>query len=404
MVLHGTSQTAPNKRVRNSNIEVLRLLAMLLIAFIHFPYPSGVQAYPNSGSFANSFCYMFLFKMLTCWGGVGDCLFFGITAWFLCEEQPSFRKSLTRAWQLEKQLWYYSLLFLALEVAKYVKHGQPMPKERLLDDILSTLFPVSSDLWWYPAAYILFLLLYPFITVALRSLGKRLHCALCIVSLLVWGLSPFYQDTLHNGYSHGLYGNVFVFIYLYVLLSCLRWYFSSLVQSKRLAFIFCGVGFLLGSASQFVHLLLSVKLQNHLIGWRSWTNNPVCFPSMLIALGLLIFANVYRPHYSRVVNKFASGALPVYLVLLHPFTLALLTSKVNIVFAALKLGYGYRRIGVCVGMAVMLYIAVLLFDFIRQSLFSHVFNRNPNRFLNWVLEKVTQFSWVKRVEETISEA
>ena len=67
---------------RNSRIEVLRLLAMFAITLNHFPWDYSMLSAGGSEGFAAQF----IVNLLSNFGGVGDCLFFGISAWYLSGE------------------------------------------------------------------------------------------------------------------------------------------------------------------------------------------------------------------------------------------------------------------------------------------------------------------------------
>ena len=67
---------------RNSRIEGLRLLAMFAITLNHFPW--DYPALSTGGS--TGLVAQFIVNLLSNFGGVGDCLFFGISAWYLSDE------------------------------------------------------------------------------------------------------------------------------------------------------------------------------------------------------------------------------------------------------------------------------------------------------------------------------
>lgn len=89
---------------RNSNIELLRILSILIIMWTHLSLLPQLKE-------TN---YPFLSGLIANLGGVGDNLFFGITAWFMCNESPNFRKSCRRVWKLEQQLLFYALGLFAI--------------------------------------------------------------------------------------------------------------------------------------------------------------------------------------------------------------------------------------------------------------------------------------------------
>ena len=93
--------------VRNSNIELLRIVGMLFIVWNHYLENDLL----NWASIPLR-SFSVLFSRL---GGVGDTLFFGITAYYLCaQENKTLRQSAKRIWKLEKQLLFYSWILFAL--------------------------------------------------------------------------------------------------------------------------------------------------------------------------------------------------------------------------------------------------------------------------------------------------
>lgn len=75
---HSLSISSITCTPRNSNIEILRIIAMLCIAFNHFPWPA--QDIVGSGSFVERLPMSLLLSLISNLGGIGDCLFFFISA------------------------------------------------------------------------------------------------------------------------------------------------------------------------------------------------------------------------------------------------------------------------------------------------------------------------------------
>ena len=69
------------RKGRNSNVEMLRLVAMASITLNHFPWD-----YLVLGSGDEACLAQFIVNLVSNFGGLGDCLFFGISAWYMSEE------------------------------------------------------------------------------------------------------------------------------------------------------------------------------------------------------------------------------------------------------------------------------------------------------------------------------
>lgn len=334
-------------------------------------------------SFCTRYFSMSLVSFLSSFGGIGDCLFFGLTAWFLCEEEPLFKKSVRRAWMLEKQLLFYAVILFVFQVTiwKCFGYGDMSPKH-VLRMILSTAFPFASSHWWYPTSYILFLLLFPWFTIGLRALGKMRHGILAISLLVLHGVLPWSIFRLDMAYS------VVLFLYLYILLSFLKWYMPSILTDSRLAvkLIVCALGF--DIVSVLLIQLIRPDAQN-----RVWMNCPSNLPSLVISLGLLVLANTRRKLTSKLVNKLASCTLAVYLILVHDGVNGALTELVTYLFPV----HGFAFIGICSVAAIVFYLCCLGVDCIRQLVFSLTVDRHNGRLFEVIWGRIARSNLIKSV-------
>ena len=178
---------------RNSNIELLRILSILIIMWTHLSVlPSLKEA-----------DYPFLSGLIADWGGIGDNLFFGITAWFMCNESPNFRKSCHRVWKLEQQLLFYSLGLFVVCTMLFLS-GYPIFHSMgswLHLGVVSVL-PVLTGLWWYPSAYVVFVLIWSRFVAWALTLGGLFVSSACYairkiaVGSFTYGVNPWYLPSM----------------------------------------------------------------------------------------------------------------------------------------------------------------------------------------------------------------
>lgn len=152
---------------RNSNVESLRLFAIILILLNH-----TVQEKILDLSIASPFLSYgsyFLARL----GGLGDVIFFGITAWYLAAGATTPKKSCERAWLLERQLLFYSVgLFLFVLLMRGAGLGfKSVEVKGIISWGISSAFPLLTKVWWYPTSYVCFLLVCPWANRILRRLG-----------------------------------------------------------------------------------------------------------------------------------------------------------------------------------------------------------------------------------------
>ena len=84
-----TEQSLKNKTIqRNSNLELYRIIVMLLIVAHHYVVNSGVIEIASEYPTSLRSLYYYLFGA---WGKVGINCFVLITGYFMCEREISFR-------------------------------------------------------------------------------------------------------------------------------------------------------------------------------------------------------------------------------------------------------------------------------------------------------------------------
>ena len=300
---HSLSISSITCTARNSNIEILRIIAMLCIAFNHFPWPA--QDIVGSGSFVERLPMSLLLSLISNLGGIGDCLFFFISAWYICEESANYKRQFKRVWILERELLFWSLLLLSGDlISQGLDLQETYSKKHLIKHIIIGIFPFSSNHWWFPTNYMMFLLVVPALSVGLKKTGKQLHKILSIILLIFFGFIPFgIVDRFSLGAPRIDY-SLWLFIYQFVLVTYLRWYKSDWLKSKSLMLKFMWIGGACDVITQSIGATLISTTSNEYITTEFlWMNCASCIPTMMFALGLLASAQQKKQKHSRVIIK-----------------------------------------------------------------------------------------------------
>lgn len=193
------------RKVRSSNLELYRIITMLLIIAHHFVVNSGVMesvlAHPDK---ANSY-FLLVFGA---WGKTGINCFVFITGYFMCKSNISLRKFL----KLVIQVWFYYILFYVL----FIIAGQ---NEFSVYKTIRVLFPVKNMTDDFISAFIVFYLFIPFLNKWMGALNKREHLWLAILCFAVFSLAasdPMIFSIRINYVLH--------FIVLFIIASYIRFY------------------------------------------------------------------------------------------------------------------------------------------------------------------------------------
>ena len=384
------SRTA-NRGGRNSNIELLRIFAMLCVAFNHFPWPT--QGIVNPEGFSQHLPTSLALSLISNLGGLGDCLFFFISIWYICEETANYKRQCKRVWILERELLFWSILLL---VGNLLSQGlgfqDSYSKKELFVYLIHGLFPALSTHWWFPTHYMLFLLIVPALSTGLRSVGKHLHGILAIILFAFNGLIPFeIMDKLPNGNFHSTMNySVWLFIYQFVLITYIKWYRQNWLKSKSLMTAFMWIGGLANVISQLAGtILLSIVSNEYVNPWYLWMNNPACFPSMMFALGLLAIAQQKQPWHNVPVNTLASATLTVYLLFTDPFTYSIIAA-----FTQLVPQHGATLLLVGVIVCLATFALCILLGIIRQALFAVTIDLHRGRWFELLWNKASAWTHI----------
>lgn len=154
----------PGKQ-RNSALELLRIVSMLMIVFHHFSIYGGFDWGNNSLTVPH-----FWYNFIASGGKLGVNVFVLISGYFLINDKCVF-VNLRKVLKLLGQLPVYSVVIFSIFAAcskATVDYGA----------ITKVLFPVTHETWWFASTYFVLFLLHPFFNVGLRAL-KKAHIKQC---------------------------------------------------------------------------------------------------------------------------------------------------------------------------------------------------------------------------------
>lgn len=171
-----TENCRSKRKERNSNLELYRIIVMLLIVAHHYVVNSGlIQVLENEPLDIPS-CVMLVFGA---WGKTGINCFVLITGYFMCRSRFTWEKLL----KLYLQILFYTVIIYGV----FCITGH----ERLsVYDVLWKIWPVKSINSGFTSCFILFYLFIPFLNLFLRSLDQKNHQMLLILLLFSFSLLP----------------------------------------------------------------------------------------------------------------------------------------------------------------------------------------------------------------------
>lgn len=169
--------------VRNSDIEALRILAMLAIIFFHFSY-HGIRPFVNESltllSPAEVLTWQVFFAHLIGWcGDLGNSLFMLITGYFLIKGKVNWKKNFLLA---------CAMLFYAWCILFYVTNWEMLELSR--QQVWDELLPFLRGENWFVSCYLVFSFFIPFINKLLLALTKREYKIFLLLLFLFYSVLP----------------------------------------------------------------------------------------------------------------------------------------------------------------------------------------------------------------------
>ncbi len=162
-------------KIRDSNLELLRILAMFAILFYHFYTQTAIFKSPVA-TFPHWFAMFF-----GSFGRSAVNLFVVIGAWHLID--LPFRS--IRVLRL-----YLTCLFYTVSVTALVLWSSPGLPEEMYKALLRAMMPFTASPLWFITDYLFLLLLAPFLNILIKHLDREKFRTLALLLLTIFTLIP----------------------------------------------------------------------------------------------------------------------------------------------------------------------------------------------------------------------
>lgn len=282
-----------NKK-RDSNLELFRILSMLLIIAHHYVVNSGlmdvikvdIQQY---GITAKSIFYL----MFGAWGKTGINCFVLITGYFMCKSQITKKKFL----KLLVQIYFYKIvIYLIFLFSGY----EPFSLKTLLKAIL----PFTQVDKNFTGCFLIFYLCIPFLNILIGNMTKRQHELLLVLALSVYVIIGTVLNVSFN--------YVTWFCILYFISSYLRLYPTPLFENSKFWFICTLCSVLVSCLSIVCMLYVGEKIGRYSPYFFVVDSNKIFAVSTGIT-SFMLFKNL-KIKYNPFINAVASTCFGILLI------------------------------------------------------------------------------------------
>ena len=338
---------------RQSNFEILRVLAMAMIVAMHFMLKGGIATpMSDDGSAVNHLAWIIEAFCIV----AANCYVL-ISGYFMIEAEWKLKKLIS----LVIQVLFYSLLIPL--VCLLVGIGNV--SEWSVYEWIFAVLPLQMDHYWFATSYILLFMLVPVLGPGVKQLSKK-QLQLTIGVLLVYycvfkSLSPILLSTDNYGYDLGW------FICLFLIAAYIRLYGIPFFEGTKKSLCI----YLVSSAGIFGVSALAGFISRRTGALKYYMDMPYCYNYFLTLIGSVAFFYVFKQ------MKVKEGILTTLICRISPYTFGIYLLHENLAIRDLWPAWlgveGVREHPVFVLQMLFAIVVVFVFgmivDFVRKKLF-----------------------------------
>ena len=280
------------QKQRESNIELFRIITMLLIVAHHYVVNSGLMDVISQQPTSSRSLFYLIFGA---WGKTGINCFVLITGFFMCQS----RLTLKRYLKLLLEIYFYRFVIYAV----FVMVGM---RSISIKSILLMLLPFTSIKDGFTSCFMAFYLFIPFLNIAIHAMSRRQHGLLIGLFLLIYTVLAVFPNI------DVLFNYVTWFIVLYFIGSYLRLYDVKWINihtgRKLLMLIAASVASIVLFAIYAGKSGMSGHAAFYLL---SDSNKPL---ALLVAVFTFSFFRQLKLGYHKWINTIASTTFGVFLI------------------------------------------------------------------------------------------
>lgn len=342
--------TLKQKKYRDMNFELLRIISMIMVVTLHYMYHGGALGKTK----AYSLNWFFSWTIETLSIVSVDC-FILISGYFLIKSQFKLKK-LLRLWF---EILFYSLsIYIILLGTGLVNFNA--------EHLIHSCLPVLLNQYWFATTYIALYIFSPFLNITIHALNKNQMRNLLIILFVILSVCP---TILPLGTSLDKSGGYSIthFIFLYFIASYIRLHWNSKLKNHYFLCLYL----------LFSLLLLAPRFIFPLIGCGSLLGTLYQYDSIPVVLAAISLFMYFRGISIKndIINKiirFTSGlTFAVYLIHDNDFIRETLYKKI---LHSNSFGTTSIYIPVTIASIIGIFIVCILIDAIRKKIFVAIEN------------------------------
>ena len=277
---------------RNSALELLRIISMILIIMHHY----SVHGFGYDG--ANLTLNDFIVQVLSFGGKFGVNCFILITGYFMISSKFKIKKLVKIIFEVFTYSIVIFLVFCLIDKSNFS-----------VKNLMQSLFPIIFTKYWFATTYVLLYIFSPYINMLVKTLDKKKHGILILTLVLIFSIIPTFATISGSpGFS-----NLAWFVTLYLIGGYIKLYPINAMKNVKKNALYTIIIFLLIVLSViFIDILAKTKVSFASEETYFMDMNKV--PMLLCSITMFLTFSNLNIKNNKVINGLALTMFGVYLI------------------------------------------------------------------------------------------
>lgn len=349
-----------NQKERDANLDLLRIVSMLLIIFLHSIDHSGVL---EQAEVSSSLVYFYVrFTYALCQVCV-NC-YVMLSGYYLVHSKFRLQK-LAALWM---ETVFYSFVLKLL----FMFTGQEAIS---VGSLISCFFPIITGRYWFITIYVGLYLVSPFLNKLIHAMNRKEHAILNICLFVLFSLWSSLYPSIAGMNSGGGWGLAW-FVVLYLAAAWFRLYYTPKHKPVILLGIFLLIPLLMAAGQVAAKAVGIGIVQNIISNWFRYDSAPAYLMTIVLFTAFLNI-QIKCDHISKGICSVAPLTLGVYLIHAHANVSPWLWEMLNL---PAKMRAGWFAL-IQFGCVIAIFIVCIAIDAIRQATVGKLENAKQLRLL-----------------------
>lgn len=288
------------QKSRNANMDLLRILSMLLIVFLHSIDHSGVLE--NAENCGTAMYFYVRFTYMLCQVCVN--IYVMLSGYFLVTSKFRLKKLVI--------LWMEAVFYsVVIRLIFMLTGARPFS----IVSLVSCFVPILTGRYWFITIYVGMYLIFPFLNLLIRAMDRKQHALLNICLFTLFSLWSSLHPSIAGMNSGGGWGLAW-FAVLYLAAAWLRLYYEPNGKAGRYLVVFVAIpAFAAAVQCAQGDIVPGIVLQI-VKNWFRYDSAPVYIMSMCLFAGFVNF-QIRQEKLANAIRFVAPLTFGVYLIHAH---------------------------------------------------------------------------------------